>query len=60
MDGMTHTADVFYSENNLQDLNVIGLNLTKDDLAKTISIYKNSYYYIKENVLFSRGKHLTI
>ncbi len=32
MDGMTHTADVFYSENNLQDLNVIGLNLTKDDL----------------------------
>ena len=32
MDGMTHTADVFYSENNLQDLNVIGENFSKDDL----------------------------
>ena len=34
MDGMTKTADVFYSENNLQDLNVIGANFTKDDLNK--------------------------
>ena len=32
MDGMAKTADKFYSENNLQDLNVMGVNLTKDDL----------------------------
>ena len=32
MDGMKKTADVFYSENNLQDLNVMGANFTKDDL----------------------------
>ena len=31
MDGMTETADKFYSENNLQDLNVMGL-MTHDDL----------------------------
>jgi len=34
MDGMKETADKFYSENNLQDLNVMGSNLTKDDLEK--------------------------
>ena len=31
MDGMKKTADKFYSENNLQDLNVMGL-LNHDDL----------------------------
>ena len=31
MDGMKSTADVFYSENNLQDLNVMGA-ITDDDL----------------------------
>ena len=31
MDGMTKTAEKFYSENNLQDLNVMG-NLNRDDL----------------------------
>ena len=34
MDGMKKTADVFYSENNLQDLNVVGNNFTLDDLYK--------------------------
>lgn len=34
MDGMTKTRDKFYLENNIQDLNVIGSNLTKDDLEK--------------------------
>lgn len=34
MDGMQETADKFYSENNLQDLNVVGENFTKDDLKK--------------------------
>ncbi len=32
MDGMTETANKFYSENNLQDLNIIGPGFTKDDL----------------------------
>ena len=30
MDGMTKTADKFYSENNIQDLNVLGLLNHKD------------------------------
>ncbi len=34
MDGMINAADKFYSENNLQDLNVMGNNLTKEDLEK--------------------------
>ena len=33
MDGMQKTSDKFYSENNLQDLNVMGL-LNHDDLEK--------------------------
>lgn len=32
MDGMTRTADKFYTENNLQDLNVLGKNFTQKDL----------------------------
>ena len=32
MDGMKITADKFYSNNNLQDLNLIGNNFTKEDL----------------------------
>ena len=32
MFGMTTTADKFYGKNNLQDLNVIGENFTRDDL----------------------------
>ena len=31
---MINAADKFYSENNLQDLNVMGNNLTKEDLEK--------------------------
>ena len=38
MDGMKKTADKFYFENNLQDLNVIGANFTKDDLEKIKNI----------------------
>ena len=34
MDGMINAADKFYTENNLQDLNVLGSNLTKEDLNK--------------------------
>ena len=40
MDGMKSTSDKFYSENNLQDLNVIGMNFTEEDL-KTIKNIDN-------------------
>lgn len=36
--GMTNTADKFYTENNLFDLQVIGNNFTNDDLNKIKSI----------------------
>lgn len=32
MTGMTKTADIFYKNNNFQDLNLIGSNFTSDDL----------------------------
>lgn len=38
MDGMTETGNQFYSQNNLQDLNVIGTNFTTDDLKTIKSI----------------------
>lgn len=34
MDGMTQTADKFYRENNIQDLEAIGENFTDEDLNK--------------------------
>ena len=44
MDGMKKTADVFYSENNLQDLNIIGNNFINTDLEniKKIENVKNA------------------
>ena len=38
MSGMQETADKFYTENNLQDLNVVGTNFTESDLKKIKSI----------------------
>lgn len=38
MDGMTETAKVFYGENNLQDMNVYGINFNESDLEKIKSI----------------------
>ena len=38
MDGMSETADVFYKENNLQDMNVYGINFSNSDLEKVKSI----------------------
>lgn len=38
MSGMQETADKFYTENNLQDLNVVGINFTESDLKKIKSI----------------------
>lgn len=38
MDGMTKTADTFYTQNNLQDLNVMGANFSCDDLENIKNI----------------------
>lgn len=38
MDGMTDTANRFYTKNNLPDVNVIGTSFTKDDLSNIKSI----------------------
>ena len=40
MSGMKETANTFYKENNLQDLNVIGQTFSKDDI-QTIKNIKN-------------------
>ncbi|MBP3708146.1 MAG: ABC transporter permease [Clostridia bacterium] len=44
MDGMTKTADIFYEDNNLQDLEAIGENFTDEDLKqiKDIEHIKNA------------------
>ena len=44
MEGMIQTANTFYTENNLQDLNVIGTNFSKKDLedVKNISHVNNA------------------
>ncbi|MBR3132968.1 MAG: ABC transporter permease [Clostridia bacterium] len=39
MGGMKETADKFYTENNLQDLNLVGENFTKEDLENIKKIY---------------------
>ena len=38
MDGMVETGDVFYKENNAQDLDVVGANFSKEDLDKIKSL----------------------
>ena len=38
MDGMSETASVFYKVNNLQDMNVYGINFSDSDLEKVKSI----------------------
>lgn len=40
MDGMTNTANRFYTKNNLQDINVISTSFTKSDLDKIKSLDK--------------------
>lgn len=44
MDGMTTTANNFYTKNNLQDINVLGKSFTNDDLdnIKNIKNVKNA------------------
>lgn len=56
MKGMQVTADTFYSENNLQDLNVMGANFTENDLndIKEIENVKDA-----ERKLVVTANHIT-
>ena len=47
MMGMQKTADKFYKENNLQDLNVIGANFTTKDLDDIEKNVENAKAIIK-------------
>ena len=53
MDGMINTAEVFYRENNLEDLNVVGNNFSKDDLEKiknieNLDMFKKGYFTVQD------------
>ena len=50
MDGLKVTRDKYYSENNIQDLNLMGTNLTKEDLAQVKSIDNIKDAELKLNV----------
>ena len=58
MDGMTRTADKFYTENNLQDLNVLGKNFTQKDLddIKNIKNVKNAERKLELNMTDSKDE----
>jgi putative ABC transport system permease protein len=53
MDGMTTTADNFYTNNNLQDLNVMGTNFDSEDLQtiKDISNVNNAELKLTLNAI---------
>lgn len=55
MAGMTIAADDFYRDNNLQDLNVMGENFTKEDLenVKKLDHVKNAERKLEINVINS-------
>ena len=59
---MKDTADIFYSENNLQDLNLIGANFTNDDLEniKKIDNVKNAERKLSVTGLTDNDKTLLI
>lgn len=61
MDGMKNTADKFYTENNLQDLNVVGM-LSKDDLENTkkLDYIKNAEGKISVTALTDNDKTLLL
>ena len=61
MDGMKSTADKFYTENNLQDLNIVGL-LNKDDLKniKNMDNVKNAEGKISVTALTDNDKTLLL
>lgn len=62
MDGMTKTSDKFYTENNLQDLNVSGPNFTKEDLdtIKSINNVKNAERKLSITGITDKDKTLLI
>ena len=60
MDGMKKAADKFYSENNLQDLNLIGPNFTDDDLATIKNIDNIKYVERKLSVTATTDKDKTL
>ena len=62
MDGMQNTADTFYKENNLQDLNLIGENFTDGDLEilKDIDNIKNVERKLSVTGLTDNDKTLLI
>ena len=61
MDGMTDTAERFYTDNNLQDINVIGNNFTKEDLEniKKISHVENAERKLELNVTDNNNKDIS-
>ena len=62
MRGMKDTADRFYGENNLQDLNVLGTNFSMDDLnqIKKIEHVKNAERKLSVTGTTSEDKTLLI
>ena len=62
MGGMKETADKFYTENNLQDLNVLGVSFSKTDLEdiKNIEGVKNAERKLSVTGLTDNDKTLLI
>lgn len=62
MDGMKSTADKFYTENNLQDLNLTGYNFTKQDLIdiKNIDNVKDAERKLSITALTNNDKTLLL
>lgn len=61
MDGMKDTADRFYNNNNLQDINVLGTNFTVDDLEniKNIEHINNAERKLELPVTNSENKNIS-
>ena len=62
MDGMTETGNKFYTENNLQDLNVMGTNFSNDDLVtiKDIKHVKDAERKLSVTALTDNDKTLLL
>ena len=62
MDGMSDTGKKFYTENNLQDLNVMGANFSNDDLAtiKDIEHVKDAERKLSVTALTDNDKTLLL
>ena len=62
MDGMEKTSDKFYTENNLQDLNLVGQNFTDEDLktVKSIDNVKNAERKLSVTALTDDDKTLLL